>query len=35
MVTNSFKFFPVGTGEDFRDLLQAITESPPDAPTPE
>src|ERR1700753_289604 len=22
MVTNSFKFFPVGTGEDFRDLLQ-------------
>src|SRR4029077_8361216 len=24
MVTNSFKFFPVGTGEDFRDLLQAI-----------
>jgi catalase len=34
MVTNSFKFFPVGTGEDFRDLLQAITESPPDAPKP-
>jgi catalase len=34
MVTNSFKFFPVGTGEDFRDLLQAITESPPDAPHP-
>jgi catalase len=34
MVTNSFKFFPVGTGEDFRDLLQAITESPPTAPHP-
>ncbi len=34
MVTNSFKFFPVGTGEDFRDLLQAITESPPSAPKP-
>jgi catalase len=34
MVTNSFKFFPVGTGEDFRDLLQAITESPPDSPKP-
>jgi non-heme chloroperoxidase len=30
-VTNSFKLFPVGTGEDFRDLLQAITASPPDA----
>jgi catalase len=34
MVTNSFKFFPVGTGEDFRDLLQAIIASPPDAPKP-
>jgi catalase len=34
MVTNSFKFFPVGTGEDFRDLLQAIVTSPPDAPHP-
>jgi catalase len=34
MVTNSFKFFPVGTGEDFRDLLQAIVASPPDAPHP-
>jgi len=34
MVTNSFKFFPVGTGEDFRDLLQAITASPPGAPKP-
>jgi catalase len=34
MVTNSFKFFPVGTGEDFRDLLQAIVASPADAPHP-
>jgi catalase len=34
MVTNSFKFFPVGTGEDFRDMLQAIVASPPDAPHP-
>jgi catalase len=34
MVTNSLKFFPAGTGEDFRDLLQAIIASPPDAPKP-
>jgi catalase len=34
MVTNSFKFFPVGTGEEFRDLLEAISESPPNAPKP-
>jgi len=34
MVTNSFKFFPVGTGEDFRDLLQAIVASPSTAPHP-
>jgi catalase len=34
MVTNSFKFFPVGTGEDFRDLLQAIVASPASAPKP-
>jgi catalase len=34
MVTNSFKFFPVATGEDFRDLLHAIVASPPDAPKP-
>jgi catalase len=34
MVTNSFKFFPVGTGEDFRDLLQAVVASPPTAPKP-
>ena len=34
MVTNSLKFFPVGTGEDFRDLLEAIIASPPDVPKP-
>jgi catalase len=34
MVSNSFKFFPVGTGEDFRDLLLAIVASPPDATHP-
>ena len=34
MVTNSFKFFPVGTGEDFRDLLTAIVASPPTAAHP-
>jgi len=34
MVTNSLKFFPVGTGEDFRDLLLAIIASPPSAPKP-
>jgi catalase len=34
MVTNSLKFFPVGTGEDFRDLLLAIIASPPDAAKP-
>jgi len=34
MVTNSFKFFPVGSGEDFRDLLLAIVASPPTAPHP-
>jgi len=28
MVTNSLKFFPVGTGEDFRDLLLAIIAKP-------
>jgi catalase len=33
-VTNSFKLLPVGTGEDFRDLLQAIVASPLDAPHP-
>jgi catalase len=34
MVINNFKFFVVGTGEDFRDLLQAIIASPPEAPKP-
>jgi len=34
MVTNSLKFFPVGTADDFRDLLLAIIASPPDAPKP-
>jgi catalase len=34
MVTNSLKFFPAGTAEDFRDLLQAIIASPPDTPKP-
>jgi catalase len=34
MVTNSFKFFPAGTADDFRDLLSAIIASPPDAPKP-
>jgi len=34
MVINSFKFFPVATGEDFRDLLLALAASPPDASKP-
>jgi catalase len=34
MVCNSLKFFPVGTAEDFRDLLEALIASPPDAPKP-
>lgn len=34
MVINSLKFFPVATGEEFRDLLLAIAASPPDAPKP-
>jgi catalase len=34
MVINSLKFFPVGSGEDFRDLLVAIAESGPDAAKP-
>jgi len=34
MVINSFKFFPVATGEDFRDLLLALAASPPDAAKP-
>jgi catalase len=34
MVILSLKFFPVATGEEFRDLLVAISESGPDAPKP-
>jgi catalase len=34
MVINSLKFFPVSTGEEFRDLLKAIAASPPDAAKP-
>jgi catalase len=34
VVTNSLAFFPVATGEDFRDLLQAVAASGPDAAKP-
>lgn len=34
MVLNALKFFPVATGEEFRDLLLAIAASPPDAAKP-
>jgi catalase len=34
MVIVSLKFFPVGSGEDFRDLLLAIAASGPDAAKP-
>jgi catalase len=34
MVINSLKFFPVATGEDFRDLFLALAASPPTAPKP-
>jgi catalase len=34
IVANSLPFFPVGTGEAFRDLLRAIADSPADAPKP-
>jgi catalase len=34
MVINSIKFFPVLSGEDFRDMLLAVAESPPGAPKP-
>jgi catalase len=34
MVTLAVKFFPVASGELFRDLLVAISESPDDAPKP-
>jgi catalase len=34
MVINSLKFFPVATGEEFRDFLLAVAESPPGAQKP-
>jgi len=34
MVIVSLAFFPVASGEDFRDLLLAVAASPPDAPRP-
>ena len=34
MVLNALKFFPVSNGADFRDMLLAIADSPPDAPKP-
>jgi catalase len=34
IVINSLKFFPVSTGEEFRDLLLALSESPPNATKP-
>src|ERR1700744_2760483 len=34
MVIRAVKFFPVATGEQFRDLLVALSESPADAPKP-
>lgn len=34
VVTNSLAFFPVATGEDFRDLLQALSVSSPGAAKP-
>jgi catalase len=34
LVTNSLKFFPVPTGEEFRDLLTAVSESGPTAAKP-
>ena len=34
VVLNALAFFPVATGEDFRDLLKAVSESGPDAKKP-
>ncbi|MFC6387774.1 catalase family peroxidase [Methylorubrum zatmanii] len=34
MVLNSLPHFPVATGEEFRDLLVAISQSGPDVPSP-
>jgi catalase len=34
IVANSLPFFPVATGEEFRDLLQAVLDSPAGSPKP-
>jgi catalase len=34
IVINSLKFFPVSTGEEFRDLFLALADSPPNAAKP-
>ncbi len=34
VVSNSLKFFPVANGEEFLELLQAVGDSPADAPHP-
>lgn len=34
VVVNSLKFFPVATGEEFLQLLTAVSQSGPDAPSP-
>ncbi|MCJ2052573.1 catalase family peroxidase [Methylobacterium sp. J-070] len=34
VVTNALKYFPVATGEEFRDLLKAVAASGPDAAHP-
>ena len=34
IVINSLKFFPVSTGQEFRDLLLALADSPPNATKP-
>ncbi|MCJ2011754.1 catalase family peroxidase [Methylobacterium sp. J-076] len=34
VVVNSLAYFPVATGEEFRDLLKAVSESGPDAQKP-
>ena len=33
VVTNALKYFPVATGEEFRDLLRAVADSGPNAAT--
>lgn len=34
VVLNALRFFPVATGEEFRDMLAALAESPPGTPSP-